>query len=261
MTLLLNNADVARVLSIDRTIAALEQAYRDLATENAVCRPRIDIRIPTGEADRLYQWGTMEGGSATSGYFAIRAKSDVVYEREYNGVRTQEKYCVQPGTYSGIVLLYSIRNGEPLALMNDGYVQHMRVGGCAGLGVETLARPDAEVLGLLGSGGMARTYLDAIHRVRRLRQVKVFSPTREHREQFADEMSERLGLPIAPVEGDVNGLRIGTPEIVRWGMNPADMPELAGYIAEALSETRTLPAIARDVTNFRRRFSTLHFIR
>jgi glycine hydroxymethyltransferase len=70
-----------------------------------------------------------------------------------------------------------------------------------------------------------------------------------------------IGLPVAPVEGDVNGLRLGTPEIVRWGMRPADMPELAGYIAEALSETRALSAIAREVANFRRRFSELHFIR
>jgi len=70
-----------------------------------------------------------------------------------------------------------------------------------------------------------------------------------------------IGLPISLVEGDVNGLRIGTPEIVRWGMGPDDMPELAGYIAEALSGARASPSIANDVTKFRRRFSKLHFVR
>jgi glycine hydroxymethyltransferase len=70
-----------------------------------------------------------------------------------------------------------------------------------------------------------------------------------------------IGLPIASVEGDVNGLRIGTPEIVRWGMGLADMPELAGYIAEALSNACAAGSIAEDVTRFRRRFSTLHFVR
>ena len=70
-----------------------------------------------------------------------------------------------------------------------------------------------------------------------------------------------IGLPIAPVDGDVNGLRIGTPEIVRWGMMPAEMPELAGYIADALTGARSLQSVAVDVTHFRRRFSTLHFIR
>ncbi|WP_119300289.1 serine hydroxymethyltransferase [Dongia deserti] len=70
-----------------------------------------------------------------------------------------------------------------------------------------------------------------------------------------------IGLPITPVEGDVNGLRIGTPEIVRWGMRADEMRELAGYIAEALTGTRPLSSVAKDVTNFRRRFSKLHFVR
>ena len=70
-----------------------------------------------------------------------------------------------------------------------------------------------------------------------------------------------IGLPIAPVEGDVNGLRIGTPEIVRWGMTPDDMPTLAGFIAGALTDDRASRSLAENVTTFRRRFSSLHFIR
>ena len=45
----------------------------------------------------------MEGGS-TSGYFATRMKSDIIYETEYKGVVTQEKYCVRPGLYCGLIL-------------------------------------------------------------------------------------------------------------------------------------------------------------
>ena len=70
-----------------------------------------------------------------------------------------------------------------------------------------------------------------------------------------------IGLPLAPLPGDVNGLRLGTPEIVRWGMTPADMPELAGGIADALLDRRPLPAIAAEVTAFRAGFDRLHFIR
>jgi glycine hydroxymethyltransferase len=70
-----------------------------------------------------------------------------------------------------------------------------------------------------------------------------------------------IGLPSAPVESDVNGLRLGTPEIVRWGMGPAEMPELAGYLGDALSGARPPQAVAEAVTRFRRRFSTLHFVR
>jgi glycine hydroxymethyltransferase len=69
-----------------------------------------------------------------------------------------------------------------------------------------------------------------------------------------------IGLPIAPVDGDVNGLRLGTPEIVRWGMTADDMPELAGFIAGALAGDVS-PPLAEAVTTFRRRFSSLHFVR
>ncbi|HYB08610.1 MAG TPA: aminotransferase class I/II-fold pyridoxal phosphate-dependent enzyme [Alphaproteobacteria bacterium] len=70
-----------------------------------------------------------------------------------------------------------------------------------------------------------------------------------------------IGLPGPKVEGDVNGLRIGTPEIVRWGMGNADMPLLAKLIARALSTRESLDSVARDVTQFRRHFNRLHFMR
>ena len=105
--LFLNNDDVKQVLTMEITMNALDQAYRELARQEAVCRPRIDIQIPTQDAKKIYQWGTMEGGS-TSGYFAIRMKSDVIYEQEYRGAITQEKYCVQPGRFCGLILLNSI---------------------------------------------------------------------------------------------------------------------------------------------------------
>ncbi len=79
MTLLINNAEVAKVLTMQTTMAAFEEAYLALAAREAVCRPRIDIRKPTRDPAKNYQWGTMEGGS-TAGYFAIRMKSDVIYE-------------------------------------------------------------------------------------------------------------------------------------------------------------------------------------
>ena len=77
MTLFINNEVVAKVLTMPDTIAALEKSYRALADQDAVCRPRIDIQIPTKDPKKIYQWGTMEGGS-TGGYFAIRMKSDVI---------------------------------------------------------------------------------------------------------------------------------------------------------------------------------------
>jgi len=137
----------------------------------------------------------MEGGS-TAGYFAIRMKSDIVYETEYQGVVTQEKYCVRPGLYCGLILLTSIENGELLAFINDGYLQHMRVGADGGIGVKYLANKEAEVVGMLGAGGMARTHMEAFTRVRKIEKLQVFSPTRENRERFGREMAAKYNIEV-----------------------------------------------------------------
>ena len=199
MTLIINNDDVARVLTMETTIGALEQSYRQLVTREAVCRPRIDIQIPTSERGKTYQWGTMEGGS-TSGYFAIRMKSDVVYEREYEGAVTQEKYCLRPGLYCGLILLTDISTGEPLAFINDGVLQHMRVGADAAIGAKYMAKADAAVVGMLGSGGMARSFMQALRCVRDLRRLQVFSPTRANREAFGREMADKYGIEVKVCE-------------------------------------------------------------
>jgi len=69
-----------------------------------------------------------------------------------------------------------------------------------------------------------------------------------------------IGLPIAPVAGDMNGLRLGTPELVRWGLTEADMPRLADLIAKAL-RANDPGALASEVAEWRATFNRLHFIR
>lgn len=199
MTLIIDNDDVARLLTIKATMELLEQAYRNLAVGEAVCRPRIDIRIPTSDPAKTYQFGSMEGGS-TEGYFAVRMKSDVVFETTYNGAVTQEKYCTRPGLFCGLILLTSIETGEPLAFINDGVLQHMRVAADGGIGVKYLARKDAEVIGMLGSGGMARSHMQAFTAVRRIKRLQVYSPTRENREAFARETAARYDIEVEPCD-------------------------------------------------------------
>jgi alanine dehydrogenase len=202
--LYLSNDDVHAVLDTRTCLDALRGGYRDLARGDAAYIPRIDIHAPTGRDDDYYRWGSMSGVCRSEGVVAIRIKSDVV---SWPGGLTEEKYCIQPGTYSGIILLYSTTNGEPLALINDGVLQHMRVGGSAGLGADALARQDSAVLGMMGSGGMAETYLEAIAAVRPLRLVKVFSPNADHRAAYAREMSRRLEIEVVAVDSPEEATR------------------------------------------------------
>lgn len=71
-----------------------------------------------------------------------------------------------------------------------------------------------------------------------------------------------IGLPVDPVPGDVNGLRLGTPEVVRRGMIEADMPTLAGLLARALdlgADDDALASVGAEVGAWRRQFTGVHY--
>jgi ornithine cyclodeaminase/alanine dehydrogenase-like protein (mu-crystallin family) len=196
MTVFLSNDDVTGLITAEEVIDILELTYLQVAERQAVCRPRFDMQIPTSDPKRIFQWGTMEGGS-TAGYFAIRMKSDVLYEREYNGASTQEQYCVEPGKFCGLIFLLRVNNGEPLALINDGVIQHLRVGADGAIGVKHMARKDAAVVGMLGSGGMARSHMETLMIVRPgLKRLQVYSPTPANREKFGQDVRDKYGIEV-----------------------------------------------------------------
>ncbi len=193
----LNNDDVLDLLSMRETMDALRIGFSQLASGDAAHVPRIELWSPAAREDAYYCLGSMAGTTKHFGITAIRIKSDVLFWPE--GKR-QEKFAVEPGTYCGFILLFSSATGEPLALINDGVLQRMRVGGSAGVAADYLANPTAGALGMLGSGDMARVYLDAIPLSRKLKSVKVHSPTESNRNAFAAEMAARLELDVRSVD-------------------------------------------------------------
>ena len=204
--LMINNEVVAQTLTMRECIEVQETAFAALLEGKAIFRPRIDTYVPCDREDGYYRFGTVEGSSG--GYYAVRLKSDIVHwPKGEDGSTSENKYCVQPGTFCGLVILYSAGNGEPLAILNDGYLQHMRVGGAAGIGTRLLAREDASVVGMIGSGGMARTFLEAYAVVRKLTKVKVFSRNPDNRIRFAAEMSKSLSLDVAAVDSAREAVR------------------------------------------------------
>ena len=189
----LSNNDVAELLTPRLCIEALEDAFLVLAQGRAISRPRTDVLTPRANGDGYHRWATMDGAIEPWGVTVSRMKSDIV---TWTPEGTEELHCVQPGTFSGFVMVFSSRNGEPLAIINDGMLHHLRVASGAALGVKYLAREDASVVGLIGSGGMARSYLECICEVRPLTRVKVYSRTKSNRDGFASQMSEKLGIPV-----------------------------------------------------------------
>jgi ornithine cyclodeaminase/alanine dehydrogenase-like protein (mu-crystallin family) len=200
----LSNDDVRSVLGMTETMAALRAGYAELHTGEASYGPRIDYYLPTGRPSDYYQWGSMVGASRHFGVVAIRMKSDIA---SWPDGRTQEKYCLRPGLYCGLIMLFDASTGVPAALIQDGYLQHMRVGGAAGIGTDLLARPGPQTIGMLGSGGMARTFLHAFALVRPIRGVRIYSPNAGHRETYAAEMTEALGVPVMAVASAEEAVR------------------------------------------------------
>ena len=196
--LLIDNDTVARVLTMAECMAVQEEAFAAAAAGTAVSRPRIDTFAPCEREDGYYRFGSIEGTSHD--IYAVRLKSDILtWPRRPDGSWSEQKYCVRPGTYCGLVFLFSTRDGTPLAILNDGHLQHMRVGGAAGIGTRLLARQDAQIVAMIGSGGMARTVLEAILLVRPIRQVRLYSRDPARRAAFVKEANTRFGVDVVDV--------------------------------------------------------------
>ena len=144
--LFIHNDMVVKLLSMRDCIEAQEQAFRQIPSGRAIHRPRLDMYVPCDLPDGYYRWGTMEG--ANDGILAIRMKSDIItWPKNADGVWRENKYCVKPGAFCGLILLLQHEKRRSVAFINDGVLQHMRVGGGAGIGARHLARRDASVVG------------------------------------------------------------------------------------------------------------------
>jgi ornithine cyclodeaminase/alanine dehydrogenase-like protein (mu-crystallin family) len=204
--LLLNNQDVEKLLTAADCIEVLEESYREWAFGQAAQFPkegRMDLTAPSpgSELNRRFTWGAMAGVVPKYGIFALRQKLDLHYQRAHpGGELTLDKYCIQPGTYCGFILLVSTRNAEPLAIVNDGVFQHLRVAGTSAVAAKYLARENAEVLGLIGSGGMARSHIQCFCAIRPIKLVRVYSMTPANRERFAREMTASLGVEVRAMD-------------------------------------------------------------
>jgi alanine dehydrogenase len=96
---------------------------------------------------------------------------------------------------SSLSLLFDINDGKPLAIMEQS-VADVRLSASVGLAARHLARPNASRVGLIGSGMISLPMLRGLCAVRPIESVAVFSPTREHREAFAERASRDLGIPV-----------------------------------------------------------------
>lgn len=231
--LVLSNDEVARLLTIEECMAALEPMYRDYANGRALLSPRVDNIAPATHPGGYYGFKHMGGTWPARSIQALRINSDVVTHPLVAGKPRRVKQPLAPGLdgkgrWVGLVLLFSTETGALLAMFPDGVMQRLRVGAASGLALRHLAREDVSTLALIGTGWQAGAQLMAARAVRRFKEVRVFSPRAESRAAFASqhENVKTVDTIEACVEGaDVilaatsSMVRVIEPKWLRPGMH------------------------------------------
>jgi alanine dehydrogenase len=173
--LLLTEEEVRQLITMDMALEAVEQGLRKLALDEAVNIPR--SRAQTDHA-LLH---TMTAAAKTLGFMGYKC---------YSTSRKGSQFHI--GLYDG-------KTGALLALIQADYLGQVRTGAASGVATQYMARPDAAEVGVFGSGKQARTQLQAVCKVRKIRRAQVYSPNEERRRRFAEEMSQECQCEVQPV--------------------------------------------------------------
>jgi ornithine cyclodeaminase/alanine dehydrogenase-like protein (mu-crystallin family) len=94
-------------------------------------------------------------------------------------------------THLALILLFRPETGEPLAVLDGRLITEMRTAAVSAVATRALARPDARILAILGSGVQARSHLEALRLVREFAEVRIWSRDPEHAARFAAEIGGR----------------------------------------------------------------------
>jgi ornithine cyclodeaminase/alanine dehydrogenase-like protein (mu-crystallin family) len=173
--LLLNEAEVRDLLTMDMAIEAVEDGLRKLALDEAQNVPRA-----RSQTDHV-MLHTMSAAAKTLGVLGYKS---------YAVTRKQSFFLCS---------LFDGKSGSLLALLQADYLGQVRTGAASAVATQYMARPDAAEIGIFGSGKQARTQLVGACRVRKIRRAQVYSPNDEHRRAFAREMTERCQIEVEPV--------------------------------------------------------------
>ena len=104
-------------------------------------------------------------------------------------------------THMATIFLVDPETGTPLAIMDGRLITEMRTAAVSAAATKLLASPEAKALAILGSGVQARSHVEALRLVRQFEEIRVWSPTKEHAEQFAKE----IGATATSAEQAVRG--------------------------------------------------------
>lgn len=194
--LVINQAEVARLLPMGECIEAMEGALKALAQGDALLPLRQVVPLPRG----------MGALAAMPGYSETLKAVGVKVITVFPGNRGTDY-----DSHQGAVLLFEAGHGSLKAIVDASEVTAIRTAAVSAVATRALARPTAADLAILGSGVQARTHLDAMFLVRPIKRVRVWSPTPGHAQAFAERESRRHAVKVeamASARGTVKGADI-----------------------------------------------------
>ena len=186
MTLIIDNPTVEQVLTAPEVIDTLENVHRDLATGQAINSPPNRVftprrrdeygpQLPEGGDPIHHAYTSLTGAIASLDIVCDRVDSDIItYVRRGDHLREIRVPGTPDRKFCGLLYLYSSHTGELLAIIHDGYLQTFRVAGTAAVGTKYLARRDAQVMGLIGTGWQAQAEVLCNAAVRPLKRIQVY---------------------------------------------------------------------------------------
>jgi alanine dehydrogenase len=170
---LLSEADVARLLTADDLIDAMEDALRKFSSGQVVQPVRTVLSIGDHALFGLMPAYVPEPA-------VVGAKLVTVFSRNA---------AVDLPSHLATILLFSPETGALVALMDGRHITAVRTAAVSAISADLLARDDAAVMAIIGSGVQARSHLAALTRVFELDEVRVWSPTPEHQTRFIDDVA------------------------------------------------------------------------
>jgi ornithine cyclodeaminase/alanine dehydrogenase-like protein (mu-crystallin family) len=188
MTLLLTEADVRSLLSMQVALEVVEDSLRQQGNGELILNPRRRIKMPD---NALLHY--MAAADPVQGYIGMKI------------------YTVAHGTARFVVPLFRSTTGEMAALIEADALGQLRTGAASGVATKYLANASASSACIIGTGYQARTQLEAVATVRSLKRVRAFGRDPERRAKFCREMSEKIGVTVEPAtfsEEAVNGSEI-----------------------------------------------------
>ncbi len=208
---LLTEHDVKSVLSMDDLIDTMASALKSFSTGDVVQPVRSVIPVSGNDALFATMPSLVRAGAAGA---ALGAKLVTVFLA--NSSRGLD-------THQAVIVLLDPDTGAIRALLDGRYITEARTAAVSAVSSRLLARPSASSLAIIGTGVQARSHLDALSRVHRLRSVTVWSPDAERRRRFA---SEAAGAPCAVKAVDHAGEAVvGADLIVLATSSPSPVVE------------------------------------